>query len=471
MAAGRRVLVSGMGGDLGSRVAVALEDEPWVGELVGIDVDPPRRRLHRADFHLIAPVEHDRIVETITAFNPHVVVHISVWEPHSRANPATARELTDDSATSILGAAAECRALESLIVRSGIEIYGRAHGAPTRPDESADVDPTCEYGEMLAGIEHTANAIGARIGVSVGAIRMASVLGPHVPSPLGRVLRMPAVPFSVLADPPFAVVEDAVVARAFVAAAERRLAEPVNVVANGAITALQAARRGRRIPLPLDRSRLGARPHDQRPARRADPRPRPGDLPPRSSRRQRADGGAARLHVVDDHRRGDRPPLRVADRRAHPGPEGGRVTDTTYESRVITLPVERTLTAARRTRGVGDGPPGRRRRVVDRRRLGARRRPRRTASVELAALRWNTVIGGIDRLPVAGRRADRRQHPPVVAGPRSRPPSPSPGRPVAPPASSAGPTSRRSAPSPGASVDCSPGPTRSLARCAPASCS
>ena len=73
MAAGRRVLVSGMGGDLGSRVAVQLEHEDWVGELVGIDVDPPRRRLHRADFHLISPVEHDRTVETITAFDPHVV--------------------------------------------------------------------------------------------------------------------------------------------------------------------------------------------------------------------------------------------------------------------------------------------------------------------------------------------------------------------------------------------------------------
>jgi UDP-glucose 4-epimerase len=36
-----------------------------------------------------------------------------------------------------------------------------------------------------------------------------------------------------------------------VAAAQRRLAEPVNVVANGAVTALQAARRGHRIPVPL----------------------------------------------------------------------------------------------------------------------------------------------------------------------------------------------------------------------------
>ena len=240
-----------MGGDLGSRVSALLEDQPWVGELVGLDTDPPRRRMRRAAFHLVSPTDHDRVVDTITAFNPHVVVHIAVWEPYSRANPATARQLTDDAATSILGAAAECRALESLIVRSGTEIYGRAHGAPTRPDESADVDPTSEYGRMLAGIERTAGAIGRRIGVTVGAIRMGTVLGPHVPSPLGRVLRMPAVPFSVLADPPFAVVEDIEVARAFVAAAERRLAEPVNVVANGAITALQAARRGRRIPIPL----------------------------------------------------------------------------------------------------------------------------------------------------------------------------------------------------------------------------
>ena len=132
----------------------------------------PRRRLHRASFHLVAPDDHDRTVETIIAFDPHVVVHISVWEPHSRANPATARQLTDDAATSILGAAAECRALESVIVRSGIEVYGRARGAPTRPDESADVDPTCDYGEMLAGIEKTAAAIGRRVGVSVGSIRM-----------------------------------------------------------------------------------------------------------------------------------------------------------------------------------------------------------------------------------------------------------------------------------------------------------
>jgi UDP-glucose 4-epimerase len=240
-----------MGGELGSRVASLLENEPWVEALEGIDADPPRRRLHRAVFHRIVPGQHDRTVDVVTRFDPHVVIHIAVWEPFSRATPTTARKLTDDAATSILGAAAECRSLESIVVRSGIEIYGRARGSVTRPDESARIDPTSGYGRMVADIEQTATQIGERIGVTVGALRLAPVIGPHVPSPLGRLLRMPAVPFSALADPPWAVILEQDAAQAFVAAGRVRLGEPVNVVAPGAMTTLQAIRHGRRIPVPL----------------------------------------------------------------------------------------------------------------------------------------------------------------------------------------------------------------------------
>lgn len=232
-------------------MAALLEDEPWVGSLEGIDVDPPRHRLRRAVFHRIVPGQHDRTVETITRFDPHVVVHIAVWEPHARAATDRARSLTDEAATSILGAAAECRALESIVVRSGIEIYGRNKGSVTRPSERVEPIPTSDYGEMVAEIERVARSIGERIGVSVGHLRLAPVLGPHVPSALGRYLRLPAVPVSALADPPFAVIHQHDAAEAFVAAARERLAEPLNIVAPGAITALQAVRRGRRIPVPL----------------------------------------------------------------------------------------------------------------------------------------------------------------------------------------------------------------------------
>lgn len=248
---GKRVFVSGVGGELGTLTASLLEGEEWVGTLAGIDVDPPRRRLTRTDYHRIHPDEHTRIVDTVIDFDPHVVVHIGVWEPNARAGPGEAAHLTDRAATSILGAAAECPSLEHVVVRSGIEVYGRAHGALTRPAESAPIAPTSEWGRTVAAIEHTAARLGERVGVTVGAVRLAPVLGTHVPSPLGRLLRMPAVPFSPFADPPFAVIEDLDAARALVAAAGRGLAEPVNVVAPGAITALQAIRRGRRVPIPL----------------------------------------------------------------------------------------------------------------------------------------------------------------------------------------------------------------------------
>ena len=249
--AGRRVFVSGVGGELGTLVARMLEDEPWVGPLAGIDADPPRRRLQRTTFHRIPPDDHDRIVETISAFNPHVLVHVGVWEPDARAAPRHAAALTDMAATSVLGAAAESRALENIVVRSGIEIYGRGPGALTRPDEDAPLRPTSEWGRTVAEIERTSRRVADRVGVAVCKVRLAPVLGPHVPSPLGRLLRQPAVPFSALTDPPFAVVEHRDAARAIVAAARVQLDQPVNVVAPGAITCRHALRRGGRVPFPL----------------------------------------------------------------------------------------------------------------------------------------------------------------------------------------------------------------------------
>ena len=240
-----------MGGELGSLVASLLETEPWVGSIVGVDVDPPRRRLRRSEFHLIEPSNRDRIVDVVTRFDPHVLVHLAVWEPDARAGTTVAKRLTSQAATSVLAAAAECRSLEAIVVRSGIEIYGRGRGALTRPDEDSPTHPTSEYGRMVADLEASAYAVWERAGVVVSALRLAPVLGPHVPSPLGRVLRQPVVPFSLLADSPFAVVLLSDAALAFVAAAEQRPQGPLNVVASGAISTMQAIRRGRRLPLPL----------------------------------------------------------------------------------------------------------------------------------------------------------------------------------------------------------------------------
>jgi UDP-glucose 4-epimerase len=151
----------------------------------------------------------------------------------------------------VLGAAVRAESLQHLVVRSGIVVYGRRRGAPTRPDERGAVDPTSPWGRSLAEAEEIGLRAGAAAGVPVTLLRLAPVVGPHVPSPIGRYLRLPVVPVSLLADPSFSVLHMEDAARAIIAAAQRRHHGPVNVVAPGAVTATQAARLGGRAPLPL----------------------------------------------------------------------------------------------------------------------------------------------------------------------------------------------------------------------------
>ena len=229
----KRVLVSGMGGELGTRVAAMLEEQDWVGELVGVDIDPPRGRLRRTRFDRVDPRDRRRTVELVTAFDAHVVVHLGVYEPNARASPASAAARTEAGSVHVLGAATEGRSLEAVVVRSGIEVYGRRRGSATRPDEAVPTDPTTPFGRSLVAVEEIAAGAGRLADVPVTLLRLAPVLGPHVPSPLGRYLRLPVVPIDLWADPPMALlhVEDA--AAAVVAAARRRVDGPVNVVAAG----------------------------------------------------------------------------------------------------------------------------------------------------------------------------------------------------------------------------------------------
>jgi UDP-glucose 4-epimerase len=228
-----------------------LEKEPWVGDLLGVDVDPPRRRLRRAQFHRVEPLDRRRIVDLVTTFDPHVVVHVAVWEPSARATPADALRWTEASAVAVLGAAVECPSLEGIVVRSGVTVYGRPRGSVTRPDEDTQPRPTTPFGRELLSLEDTARGAGAIAGVPVTLVRLAPVMGPHSPSPLGRLLRMPVVPVSLLSDPTFSVIGHEDAARALVSAALHLPDGAVNVVAPGAVTATQAARIGDRLPVPI----------------------------------------------------------------------------------------------------------------------------------------------------------------------------------------------------------------------------
>ena len=246
-----RVLVTGMGGELGTRVAQLLEERDEVSEIAGFDIWPPRRRLRRSEFHRIEPHDQERITEFVHDFAPEIVIHYGVYEPDSRLGGREAAEASEACTVHVLTAAAETGRLERLAVRSGLEVYGRGRGRPVVPAEDAPLAPTSPNGRTCLEVETLAAALVRRLGIPVAALRLAPVVGSHVPSPLGRLLRLPLVPVPALADPAFVLLSQEDAARAMVEAVMRSVDGPVNVVGRGAASPWQAARLGGRIPIPV----------------------------------------------------------------------------------------------------------------------------------------------------------------------------------------------------------------------------
>ena len=249
-----RLLIVGMGGHLGTAVAQRFDRDPSV-EMLGIDIEPPRRLLRRAQFSLVvdptmARAAHD-IARRIADFSPTHVAHFGVYEPHARANPRVAHVRSMAMTKALCDGLAEVPRVKAVVFRSGIEVYGRQRGTALSPDELVEPVPTSGFGRTLWELEQVMADLGRARGISVARLRFAPVAGPHTPSPLTRYLRLPlVVPVGAIPDPPFSLLHIDDAAAATVAAVERRFDGAVNVVGAGAVTASQAVRLGGRIPVP-----------------------------------------------------------------------------------------------------------------------------------------------------------------------------------------------------------------------------
>ncbi len=245
-----RIVITGMGGAIGTGIAQKLERDPD-NEILGVDMVPPRRHLRRSEFHLVRPGEVAVRTRLIRDFDPEVIIHMGVYEPHARSNPVDSTRRTRAVTRSVFHAGLDCGSLRHVVVRSGIEVYGREHGTALRPDEEAPINPTTRFGRALAEVEESARAFSSLRDIPVTVLRFAPIVGPYIPSPLGRYLRLPVVPVAATSDAPIQLIHIDDVHDATVAAVRERIGGVFNIVGEGAVTGSQAARLGKRLVMPV----------------------------------------------------------------------------------------------------------------------------------------------------------------------------------------------------------------------------
>jgi len=239
-----------MGSAIGTGITRALEKTPGVSAIAGFDLEPPRRWMRKADFHFARPGDGERVTRIVADFQPTVVVHAWVFEPRARSSPGQARARTVAGTESLLGALTKVDSIEHITVRSGTSVYGTGRGTPDRPTVDTLARPTSTFGDMLARVEERCAETAATIGASMGPVRLAPIMASHLPNPLGRYLRLPVVPVP-LTTKRFGVVHLVDASAALAGAATAKHARPLNVMAEGPLTPLEAITVGRRVPVPV----------------------------------------------------------------------------------------------------------------------------------------------------------------------------------------------------------------------------
>lgn len=245
-----RVLVTGASRFVGAKLCTLLAANPAIDRVIGVDTVSPaaRIRLGRAQFLLVEP-RGRRLADLIASAGVDTVVHA---RPESaRRDPAVSDVV---AAMRLLAACQRSATVRRLVLCSTTAVYGTGARDPAlfTEDMGPVAAPRDPESRDAAEIEGYARGFARRRpDVAVALARLATLIGPTVPTPLVRYLTPPLVPTVFGVDPrlQFLHEDDAIGLLGRLALDE--WAGVLNVAGTGVLLASQAIRRAGRVPVPI----------------------------------------------------------------------------------------------------------------------------------------------------------------------------------------------------------------------------
>lgn len=257
-AAARVILVTGVSRFLGARVANALQAEPGVERVIGVDTVPPTTSLGRTEFVRV-DIRTPSIAKVIASAEVDTVVHLNLVTT-STGSRASMKELNVIGTMQLLAACQRSPDMRKLVVRSSAAVYGSSPRDPavySEDDEPMEA-PSSGYAKDAVEVEGYVRGLKRRRSdLTVSVARFANFLGPGVDSPLTRYLHMPVVPTVLGFDPRLQFVHEDDGVEVLRRLTLEEHPGTFNVAGDGVLLLSQALRRAGRPSVPVPATAMG----------------------------------------------------------------------------------------------------------------------------------------------------------------------------------------------------------------------
>jgi len=242
---GKRVLITGLASFWGGLVAQALERDPNIDVLIGLDTREPSVELERTEY--VRTDENYSILSRIVqAARIDTIAHTFLIIDSTSTRAKRMHEINVIGTMNLFAAAsAPGSTVRDVVVKSSAYVYGASREDPTwfREDTPRTHPPANRMERSIEAVEgYVRDFAEDNPHVNVTLLRFSNVLGPDIVTPISKALELPLVPSLFGYDPRFQFVHEDDVIRSILFVLDQRLPGLYNVAGDGLLPWSEVAR-------------------------------------------------------------------------------------------------------------------------------------------------------------------------------------------------------------------------------------
>lgn len=233
---GRRVLITGLGSFWGGVLAQALENDPDVDVIIGLDTREPRVKLERTEY-VRSDENYSILSRIVKATGVDTIAHTFLVVDSTQVSSRTMHEINVIGTMNLFAAASAAGStVRKVVVKSSAWIYG---STPKDPYWFSEIDKRA--GPTRSKVERSLLEVEGYVRdfardnphVSLSLLRFCNVLGPDLDTPLSKALRLPLVPRVAGYDPRLQLIHEVDVVNAILHAVKYEVPGVYNVAGDG----------------------------------------------------------------------------------------------------------------------------------------------------------------------------------------------------------------------------------------------